>query len=43
MTFFLMKVSGVAMLERTIVKRRPEYAAYIARTSAFVPWFPKSR
>ena len=40
MTFFLMKVSGVAMLERTIVKRRPEYAAYIARTSAFVPWFP---
>ena len=40
MTFFLMQVSGVAMLERTIVKRRPEYAAYIARTSAFVPWFP---
>lgn len=43
MTFFLMKVSGVAMLERTIGKRRPEYAAYIARTSSFVPWFPRSR
>lgn len=42
MTFFLMKVSGVAMLERTIGKRRPAYAAYVARTSAFVPWFPKS-
>jgi steroid 5-alpha reductase family enzyme len=42
MTFFLMKVSGVAMLERTIGKRRPDYAAYIARTSAFVPWFPRS-
>jgi len=42
MTVFLLKVSGVAMLERTIVKRRPEYAAYIARTSAFVPWFPKN-
>jgi len=41
MTFFLMKVSGVAMLERTIGKRRPEYAAYVERTSAFVPWFPK--
>jgi len=41
MTLFLMKVSGVAMLERTIVKRRPEYADYIARTPAFVPWFPK--
>jgi len=43
MTFLLMKVSGVAMLERTIGKRRPGYAEYIARTSAFVPWFPKSR
>jgi steroid 5-alpha reductase family enzyme len=41
MTLFLMQVSGVAMLERTIVKRRPEYADYIARTSAFVPWLPK--
>ena len=43
MTFFLMKVSGVAMLERTIGKRRPAYADYIARTSAFVPWFPRRR
>jgi steroid 5-alpha reductase family enzyme len=41
MTVLLLKVSGVAMLERTIVKRRPEYAAYMARTSAFVPWFPR--
>lgn len=41
MTVFLLRVSGVAMLERTIVKRRPEYADYIARTSAFVPWFPR--
>lgn len=41
MTVLLLKVSGVAMLERTIVKRRPEYADYIARTSAFVPWFPR--
>jgi steroid 5-alpha reductase family enzyme len=43
MTLFLMKVSGVAMLERTIGKRRPEYAAYAARTSAFIPWFPLRR
>ena len=43
MTFLLLRVSGVAMLERTIGKRRPEYAAYVARTSAFVPWFPRSR
>jgi steroid 5-alpha reductase family enzyme len=41
MTVLLLKVSGVAMLERTITKRRPAYADYIARTSAFVPWPPR--
>jgi steroid 5-alpha reductase family enzyme len=41
MTFFLVRVSGVALLERTITQRRPEYADYIQRTSAFFPWFPK--
>lgn len=41
MTFLLLRVSGVAMLERDISKRRPEYQAYIRNTSAFVPWFPK--
>ena len=40
MTVFLVRVSGVAMLERSLKKRRPEYADYIARTSAFVPWPP---
>jgi steroid 5-alpha reductase family enzyme len=40
MSIFLVRVSGVALLERTIVKRRPEYSAYIARTSAFFPWPP---
>ena len=43
MTFLLLNVSGVAMLERMIGKRRPDYATYIARTSAFVPWFPSGR
>jgi steroid 5-alpha reductase family enzyme len=43
MTLLLLKVSGVPMLERTIGKRRPDYAAYIARTSGFVPWFPRRR
>lgn len=42
MTFLLLRVSGVAMLERTITERRPGYADYIARTSAFVPWFPRT-
>jgi steroid 5-alpha reductase family enzyme len=41
MTFLLLRVSGVALLERSIGKRRPEYAAYQARTSAFVPLPPR--
>ncbi len=42
MSTFLLRVSGVTMLERTITKRRPGYADYIARTSTFFPWPPKS-
>jgi steroid 5-alpha reductase family enzyme len=42
MTFLLLKVSGVSLLESTIVERRPEYAAYIRRTNAFVPGPPRS-
>jgi steroid 5-alpha reductase family enzyme len=41
MTFLLLRVSGVALLERSIGKRRPDYAAYAARTSAFVPLPPR--
>ena len=41
MTFLLIKVSGVALLERTLAGSRPQYADYRRRTSAFVPWFPK--
>ena len=40
MHFFLVKVSGVAMLERKY-KDNPKYADYIASTSPFLPWFPK--
>ncbi len=43
MTFLLLKVSGVAMLEQSIGGRRPDYAEYIERTSAFFPMPPKGR
>jgi steroid 5-alpha reductase family enzyme len=43
MTFLLLKVSGVAMLESTISNRRPEYADYIGRTNAFFPGLPRKR
>ena len=41
MTFLLMKVSGVAMLERTLTKSKPGFEVYTARTREFFPWFPK--
>ena len=40
-TFLLLKVSGVTLLEKTIMDSRPEYADYMKTTSAFLPWFPK--
>lgn len=40
-TFLLLRVSGVTLLERNIVERRPEYREYLETTSPFVPWFPK--
>jgi steroid 5-alpha reductase family enzyme len=41
MSVLLLKVSGVALLESDIAKRRPEYVDYIKRTNAFFPWMPK--
>jgi steroid 5-alpha reductase family enzyme len=37
MTFLLLKVSGVSLLEQDISERRPDYRAYIERTNAFIP------
>jgi len=42
MSLLLLKVSGVALLEKDIGERRPKYADYIARTSAFFPRPPRS-
>jgi steroid 5-alpha reductase family enzyme len=39
-TFLLLKVSGVTLLEKTITERRPAYADYVRKTNAFLPWFP---
>lgn len=41
MTFMLVRVSGVSMLEKTIGRRRPGYAEYVRTTSAFIPRPPK--
>jgi steroid 5-alpha reductase family enzyme len=40
MTFLLVRVSGVSLLEKDIAGRRPDYVAYVRRTSAFLPLPP---
>ena len=40
MTVLLLKVSGVALLEKDLWERRPGYAQYVKNTNAFFPRFP---
>jgi steroid 5-alpha reductase family enzyme len=42
MTIFLLKVSGVTLLERDLKESKPAYRDYINATNAFIPWLPKS-
>ena len=41
MSFLLMRVSGVPILERRLHRHRPGYADYAARTAAFFPRPPR--
>jgi steroid 5-alpha reductase family enzyme len=41
MTLLLLRISGVALLEKDIHERRPAYRDYVARTNAFIPGLPK--
>jgi steroid 5-alpha reductase family enzyme len=41
MTLLIVKVSGVAMLERTLINTKPGFEDYVKKTSAFIPWIPK--
>jgi steroid 5-alpha reductase family enzyme len=41
MTFLLVRVSGVSLLDEHLSKTRPGYAEYIRRTSGFVPRRPR--
>ncbi|MFM8955413.1 MAG: DUF1295 domain-containing protein [Actinomycetota bacterium] len=43
MTILLVKVSGVAMLDRSLLKRKPGYENYVATTSGFFPRPPRRR
>ena len=41
LTVLLTRWSGVPTVEGRMKRRRPDYEAYVARTSGFIPWFPK--
>ena len=41
MTLLIIKVSGVALLEKSLNDTKPHYREYIRKTSSFFPWFPK--
>lgn len=43
MSFLLIRVSGVRLLENSLKDRRPEYVNYIERTSPFFPWLARKR
>jgi Predicted membrane protein len=41
MAYLLLRLSGVPLTEAQAASSRPEYAAYIRTTSAFIPWPPR--
>lgn len=41
MTVLIIRVSGVALLEKNLKQSKPGYEAYVKNTNAFFPWFPK--
>lgn len=42
MTLLLVRISGAALLEKSLRKRKPAYQAYVERTSGFIPMPPKN-
>ncbi|MCA0930870.1 DUF1295 domain-containing protein [Lutimonas saemankumensis] len=43
MTYLILKISGVSLLEKSLSVNKPGYEDYIKRTSSFIPWFPKRK
>lgn len=43
MTTLLVRVSGAALLEKTLKEEKPGYKEYVETTSEFIPWFPKKK
>ncbi|HUS86989.1 MAG TPA: DUF1295 domain-containing protein [Bacteroidales bacterium] len=43
MTFLIIRISGVYILEKSLKNDKPGYAEYVYRTSAFIPWLPRKK
>ncbi len=43
MTYLIVKISGVALLEKSLQQVKPGYEDYVKTTSSFFPWFPKQK
>lgn len=43
MTFLLVRVSGVTLLEKSLSTTKVGYQDYVETTSAFIPWFPRRK
>jgi steroid 5-alpha reductase family enzyme len=43
MTILLVRVSGAALLEKSLKEDKPGYKEYIETTSEFIPWFPRNK
>src|SRR5689334_16705374 len=41
-SFLLIRVSGVTLLEKSLKQRTPGYEEYMRRTSSFFPWPPEN-
>lgn len=41
MTALIIKISGVALLEKNLKDQKPQYKKYIEKTNSFIPWIPK--
>jgi steroid 5-alpha reductase family enzyme len=40
-TYTLLRLTGVTLMEETLFAQNPEYQRYIEQTSSFIPWFHK--
>jgi len=41
MSWLIVKISGVSLLEKELKNTKPKYQEYVEKTSSFFPWFPK--